>query len=430
MTNTHKASGINMSRLHQEPLEASLRKVEERGRDQDLHAGLGDLVGTSPAMRQIFSLIRQVAPTSAPVLICGESGTGKDLVAREVHRCSSRAEGPFIAVNAAALAEALIESELFGHEKGAFTGAVERSAGCFEQAQGGTLFLDEIGEMPYNTQPKLLRVLEDLRIRRLGGKTDIPVDARVLAATSQDIGTHLREELYYRLSVFQIVVPPLRERKEDILAIANLMLRTLNQKHGTGVTGLDTAVLELLHGYDWPGNVRELRNVLERAVIVAGSGLIRLTEIPSPRAGPGTRPVHPAVARSWRSNGVAARCSPHETGRWLRWRQPQNRRGNVGNQPEDAAESDRRTARRGENGLRELVNIMDVSQIIAELLSERQRLDEAILALEKVSMSGPKKRGRPRKWVTDIGEPRFYETGGNGTSQRPAKMPGPGDEPS
>jgi DNA-binding NtrC family response regulator len=159
---------------------------------------------------------------------------------------------------------------------------MERSAGCFEQAHGGTLFLDEIGEMPMNTQPKLLRVLEDLRVRRLGGKHEIAVDARVLAATSQELGTHLREELYYRLSVFQIVVPPLRERKEDIQPIADVLLQNLNRKHGTRVTGIDPEVLELLHRYDWPGNVRELRNVLERAAIMTGAGSIRLQDLASP----------------------------------------------------------------------------------------------------------------------------------------------------
>jgi transcriptional regulator with PAS, ATPase and Fis domain len=266
---------------------------EKRGLDLSLRRVLGDLAGSSPAMQQISALIRQVAATSAPVLICGESGTGKELVARKIHQCSLRGDGPFVAINAAALPETLVESELFGHEKGAFTGAMERSAGCFEQAHGGTLFLDEIGEMPQSTQPKLLRVLEDLRVRRLGGKHEIPVDARVLAATSQGDRTHLREELYYRLSVFQIVVPPLREHKEDIGAIAKVLLQNLNRKHGTSVTGVDAEVLDLLHRYDWPGNVRELRNILERATIVAAEGLIRMTDLPSPafggRSGPCTR---------------------------------------------------------------------------------------------------------------------------------------------
>jgi DNA-binding NtrC family response regulator len=259
----------------------SLRKTDELKRDLSLRGILGDMVGTSPAMQRIFSLIRQVAPTSAPVLIRGESGTGKELVAREIHKYSPRSDGPFVAINAAALPEALVESELFGHEKGAFTGAMERSAGCFEQAHGGTLFLDEIGEMPQSTQPKLLRVLEDLRVRRLGGKQEIAVDARILAATSQDLGTHLREELYYRLSVFQIVLPPLREHKEDIPQIAEVMLQNLNKKYSTRVTGLDAEVLDALHRYDWPGNVRELRNILERATILAGEGLIHLTHLPS-----------------------------------------------------------------------------------------------------------------------------------------------------
>jgi DNA-binding NtrC family response regulator len=274
----------------------SLQKTDELTRDLSLRGVLGDLVGSSPAMQEIFSLIRQVAPTSAPVLIRGESGSGKELVAREIHKCSPRSDGPFVAINAAALPETLMESELFGHEKGAFTGALERSAGCFEQAHGGTLFLDEIGEMPQSTQPKLLRVLEDLRVRRLGGKREIAVDARVLAATSQEIGSHLREELYYRLSVIQIVIPPLRERKEDIPQIAEAMLQNLNKKHGTRVTGLDPQVLGLLYRYDWPGNVRELRNVLERAAIMAGEGLIRLNNLGGPgfdlNPGPYRRPSH------------------------------------------------------------------------------------------------------------------------------------------
>src|SRR5512142_826360 len=272
----------------------SLEKTSELKRDLSLRGVLGDLVGISSAMQQIFSLIRQVAPTSATVLIRGESGGGKELVAREIHKFSPRCDGPFVAINAAALPETLIESELFGHEKGAFTGAMERSAGCFEQAHGGTLFLDEIGEMPLPTQPKLLRVLEDLRVRRLGGKHEIAVDARVLAATSQELGTHLREELYYRLSVFQIVVPPLRDHKEDIPPITDVMLQNLNKKHGTRVTGITAEVAELFDRYDWPGNVRELRNILERAAIMAGEGMIQTAHVLSPTfgtsPGPYTRP--------------------------------------------------------------------------------------------------------------------------------------------
>ncbi len=188
--------------------------------------------------------------------------------------------------------------------KGAFTGAIERSAGCFEQAHGGTLFLDEIGEMPQSTQPKLLRDLEDLKVRRLGGKHEIRVDARALAATSQDLEKHLREELYYRLSVFRIVVPPLRERKEDIPAIAAVMLQNLNKKHGTRLVGVDDSVLDLLQRYDWPGNVRELRNVLERAAIMAGQGLVGLKDMPSPELGLSPGPF------SRQSSGLDSRGMP------------------------------------------------------------------------------------------------------------------------
>src|ERR1041385_218589 len=286
----------------------SLQKTDELKRDLSLRGVLGDLVGTSPAIQQIFSLIRQVAPTSAPVLIRGESGTGKELVAREIHKSSPRSDGPFVAINAAALPETLIESELFGHEKGAFTGAMERSAGCFEQAHGGTLLLDEIGEMPLSTQPKLLRVLEDLRVLRPGGKHEIAVDARVLAATSQDLRTHLREELYYRLSVFQIIVPPLREHKEDIPPIADVMLQNLNKKHGTRITGVDAEVMDQFQRYDWPGNVRELRNLLERAAIMAREGLIRLADLSSPAfgAGPYSRTSHGGPAMICPAVGAGA----------------------------------------------------------------------------------------------------------------------------
>jgi DNA-binding NtrC family response regulator len=236
-------------------------------------------------MQEIFSMIRQLAPTLAPVLIAGQSGTGKELVAREIHNCSPRRNGPFIAINAAALPESLIESELFGHEKGAFTGATDRHAGCFEQAHGGTLFLDEIGEMPRSAQTRLLRVLEDLRVRRLGGRSEIPVDVRVLAATSQPVETHLRDDLFYRLSVFQILLPPLHARIEDIPLMAQAMVPAMNQKNGTRVTGIDSEVLKILKGYLWPGNARELRNVIERATIVAGFGIIGIEHLPSARSG-------------------------------------------------------------------------------------------------------------------------------------------------
>lgn len=246
---------------------------------------LGDMVGTSAAMRQVFSMIQQVAPSSASVLISGESGTGKELVASAIHKLSPRAGKPFVAVNCAALPETLIESELFGHEKGSFTGALTRHTGCFEQSHQGTLLLDEIGEMPLPMQAKLLRVLEDSKVRRLGGSGEIAVDVRVLAATNRSLdqslkSKHLREDVYYRLNVFQIALPPLRERKEDIPGIAEVMISDLNRKHECRVAEIHPSALDRLMAYDWPGNVRELRNVLERAVILSTGGAILPSHLP------------------------------------------------------------------------------------------------------------------------------------------------------
>ncbi len=254
---------------------------------------LGELVGNSEVMQQVFSLIRQVAPTRASVLVTGESGTGKEVVARSIHQLSPRASGPFVAINCAALPETLMESELFGHEKGAFTGAVERRAGCFELAQGGTLLLDELAEMPIGTQAKLLRVLEDSRVRRLGGKTESIVDVLVIAATNRPpeeaIRTNmLREDLYDRLNVFGLELPPLRRRLDDIPALAEAIIRDMNQKHGIRITGLEPDVLVRLQRHQWPGNVRELRNVLERAAIVAGTGMLTSSHLPPSLAVPGS----------------------------------------------------------------------------------------------------------------------------------------------
>jgi len=247
---------------------------------------LGELVGASPRMMEIFSLLQQAGPSKACVLITGESGTGKELVARTIHDLSPRREGPFIAINCAALPETLIESELFGHEKGSFTGASERRAGCFEVAQHGTLLLDEIGEMPMPTQAKLLRILEDSKVRRLGGRAEFEVDVRVVAATNKAPdealrGGHLREDLFYRLNVFHVHLPPLRERKEDISRIAEALIGDLNRKHECRVSDIAPDVLLALERHNWPGNVRELRNVLERAVILAGEGTIELKHIPA-----------------------------------------------------------------------------------------------------------------------------------------------------
>jgi DNA-binding NtrC family response regulator len=262
-----------------------VEETEHLSRQLSYQGVMGDMVGDSSPMKEVFSLIRQVAPTTASVLITGESGTGKELVARAIHRLSPRCGGPFVAINCAALPESLVESELFGHEKGAFTGAAARSVGCFELAQNGTLLLDEIGEMPIATQAKLLRVIEESKVRRLGGSSDIPISVRVLAATNRSPekaieDKHLREDLYYRLNVFHISLPPLRERKQDIPSIAAALIGDLNQKHDCRVTHLSPEVLARFNASAWPGNVRELRNVLERAIIVAGRGEIQLQHLP------------------------------------------------------------------------------------------------------------------------------------------------------
>ncbi len=269
-------------------------RAEKRVLERQLSykGALGEMVGTSPKMQEIFSLLQQAGPSKACALITGESGTGKELVARTLHALSPRKQGPFVPINCAALPETLIESELFGHEKGSFTGASERRAGCFELAQHGTLLLDEIGEMPLQTQAKLLRILEDSKVRRLGGRAEFEVDVRVVAATNKVPeeavrGGHLREDLYYRLNVFHIHLPPLRERRDDIQSIAEALMSDLNRKHDCRVSDFSGAVLEALRGHNWPGNVRELRNVLERAVILTGEGTIELRHLPAflqPRA--------------------------------------------------------------------------------------------------------------------------------------------------
>src|SRR6266446_3799186 len=240
-------------------LEALVRRAASHGRLRNdnrsletqlrYKGSLGDLVGVSAKMQEIFALLQQAGPSKACVLITGESGTGKELVARTLHALSPRRQGPFVAINCAAMPETLIESELFGHEKGSFTGASERRAGCFEVAQHGTLLLDEVGEMPLGTQAKLLRILEDSKVRRLGGKTEFEVDVRVVAATNKVPeeavrGGHLREDLYYRLNVFHIHLPPLRERRDDIGNIAEFLIGELNRKHSCKVSDVSQEVME------------------------------------------------------------------------------------------------------------------------------------------------------------------------------------------
>jgi DNA-binding NtrC family response regulator len=260
-------------------VEALTRQLRETGR-------LGDLIGTSKTMQDVMRILEQVSPSSASVLITGETGTGKEILARTIHQLSPRADRPFIAINCSAIPESLMESEIFGHERGAFTGAAERRIGCFEMADGGTLLLDEIGEMPAQTQTKLLRVLEDHKVRRLGSKVETPVDVRVLAATNKEpeqavAKGELRQDLYFRLNVFHVHLPPLRERKDDIPLLVEYMLREINAKHGRHVRGVNPEVLEMFAGYSWPGNVRELRNILERAAIVSDRDLIGRAHLPA-----------------------------------------------------------------------------------------------------------------------------------------------------
>ncbi len=259
-------------------LEATKRKLRDTGI-------FGQMVGNSKPMQEIFRLIEMVAPSTASVLITGESGTGKEMVARTIHDMSPRKNKPFVAINCSAIPETLIESEIFGHEKGAFTGALERRAGCFELAEEGTLLLDEIGEMPAATQAKLLRVLEDRKLRRLGSKVETPVDVRVLAATNKVpeeavAKGELRGDLYYRLNVFNIHMPPLREHKQDLPLLVDSLLADMNAKHGRDVASVGDNVMQLFQNYNWPGNVRELRNTLERAVIVCEGKIIEQRHLP------------------------------------------------------------------------------------------------------------------------------------------------------
>jgi Response regulator containing CheY-like receiver, AAA-type ATPase, and DNA-binding domains len=242
------------------------RQLQDRG-------AFGDLVGNSDPMRKVYTLIEQVAPSSASVLITGESGTGKELVARTIHKMSPRRDQPFVAINCSAIPETLMESELFGHEKGAFTGAASRRQGCFELADKGTLLLDEIGEMPSLLQAKLLRVIEERAVRRLGGRKEIEVDVRLLAATNRQPNVavtegKLRSDLLYRLNVFGINLPSLGERKDDLPLLAQHLVTQLAAKHNRPARFLSPSALHALQYHAWPGNVRELRNVIERAVII------------------------------------------------------------------------------------------------------------------------------------------------------------------
>jgi two-component system, NtrC family, response regulator AtoC len=254
----------------------SLQEENARLRDE-LHQGFGSLIGGSPPMRQVFDLITKVSETSTPVLLLGESGTGKELVAHEIHRRSPRSQGPFVAVNCAALAEGVLESELFGHERGAFTGAMNLKRGKFEQAEKGTLFLDEVGEIPLATQVKLLRFLQEKELERVGGSKVIKVDVRVVCATNRDLKAEIergrfREDLFYRINVITITLPPLRDRRDDIPLLVEALLSRHTQSTGLQGGSVTEEAMALFQMYDWPGNVRELENVLERALVLSTKG--------------------------------------------------------------------------------------------------------------------------------------------------------------
>ncbi len=263
----------------------TVREVKTLRRQLRDTGTFGKMIGASPGMRKVYRIIEQAAPTAASVLISGDSGTGKELVAQTIHLLSPRASGAFIAINCAAIPETLLESEIFGHEKGAFTGASERRAGCFELADHGTLFLDEIAEMTPTTQVKLLRVLQERSFRRLGGRVEQSVDVRVVAATNRDPAEavrsgKLREDLYYRLNVFAITLPPLRERKPDLPLLVQAFLVEFNARNGKNITAASPDAMRVLEMHDWPGNIRELRNVIERASILAEGQFVEPKHLP------------------------------------------------------------------------------------------------------------------------------------------------------
>ena len=263
----------------------TLREVRHLRRQLREHGSFGRIVGNSPGIRSVYRVIEQAAPTLASVLISGESGTGKELIAQTIHELSPRASFPFVAINCAAIPETLLESEIFGHEKGAFTGAQDRRIGVFELAHRGTLFLDEIAEMMPATQVKLLRVLQEKTFRRLGGRQELSVDVRVIAATNMDPAEavrsgKLREDLYYRLNVFAIELPPLRERREDVPLLTQCFLNEFNRTNLKSVRAVDQEAMRILERYPWPGNIRELRNVIERATILSDGDFIEPRHLP------------------------------------------------------------------------------------------------------------------------------------------------------
>ncbi len=329
----------------------TLREVKVLRKQLREHGTFGRMIGSSPQMRKVYQIVEQAAPTSASVLIWGESGTGKELVAQTIHQLSPRAQMPFVPINCAAIPETLLESEIFGHEKGAFTGASDRREGCFELADRGTLFLDEIAEMTPATQVKLLRVLQERKFRRLGGRNEQTVDVRVIAATNVNPADavksgKLREDLYYRLNVFAIELPPLRQRKEDLPLLIQSFLAEFNERNNKTVSALDPAAMRILEQYNWPGNVRELRNVIERAVILSHGRVHRAEAPAAARDRLARRGEADAVARAGHDGrGSGAPADPDDARAHAR--QQDARRRDPRHQPEDAAQQAEQAARAG-----------------------------------------------------------------------------------
>jgi transcriptional regulator with GAF, ATPase, and Fis domain len=308
---SHQRLAEEARRAEEARQEAARLEVRVRALSDELESrdGFGRVVGGSPAWRAVLVQASKVAPTETTVLLTGESGTGKEVVARAVHRASARSSGPFVALNCAALPEQLLESELFGYEKGAFTGAYTSRAGRLEQAAGGTLFLDEAGETSPLVQAKLLRVLEAREFQRLGGAKVLKADVRIVAATNRDLHAAMargdfREDLFYRLSVFEIHLPPLRERPEDVLLLTERFLEDLSRNVGRPAPGVSREARELLLSYPWPGNVRELRNALERAVILSEGGLVQVEHLPIAVARSGAARIASAAAIELPSGGL------------------------------------------------------------------------------------------------------------------------------
>jgi DNA-binding NtrC family response regulator len=294
-----KATDIDDPKQEEERLQKENVALRE---EIDYASMFEEVVGTAPALKKVIAAVSKVAPSDSTVLITGETGTGKELIARAIHKKSTRVARPFVTVNCAAIPQSLISSELFGHEKGAFTGAVQRRPGRFEVAEGGTIFLDEVGELPSETQIALLRVLQEREFQRVGGSQSIRMNVRVLAATNRDLqkaiaADSFRQDLFYRLNVFPIQIPPLRERREDIPVLIDYFIDRFARKAGKKIRGIKKCAIDLLVYYDWPGNIRELQNVIERAVILCDGDTLTIDETWLLQAAPSNHSVEGSLSR-------------------------------------------------------------------------------------------------------------------------------------